>query len=128
MRHNALGAESMFKNLIEYKYRLGLSATPDRYFDDEGTKNLKKYFGGIVEKFPISRAIEENVLSPYRYIPYIVNLNSEEMVQYKVLTHKIAKRLATKNNSKDEEKELSSFIEGRKGEHHRRSGRKVRGL
>ena len=109
---HALGAESMFKNLIEYKYRLGLSATPDRYFDDEGTKNLKQYFGGIVEKFPISRAIEENVLSPYRYIPYIVNLNSEEMVQYKTLTHKIAKRLAAKNNSKDEEKELSSFIEG----------------
>ena len=109
---HALGAESMFKNLIEYKYRLGLSATPDRYFDDEGTKNLKKYFGGIVEKFSISRAIEENILSPYRYIPYIVNLNSEEMVQYKVLTHKIAKRLAAKNNSMDEEKELSSFIEG----------------
>ena len=111
---HALGAKSRFQNLVgcKYQYRLGLSATPDRYFDDEGTKNLKEYFGGVVTKFPIKRAIEKNVLSPYRYVPHIVNLNNEEMVQYEILTRKIAKKLGTKNNSKDEEKELSNFIEG----------------
>ena len=111
---HALGAESRFKNLIKYKYRyrLGLSATPDRYFDDGGTKNLMQYFGGVVTEFPIDRAIKENILSPYRYVPYIVNLNDEEMLQYKILTHKIAKKLGGKSDSKDEEKELSNFIEG----------------
>lgn len=109
---HALGAESRFKNLIGCQYRLGLTATPDRYFDDVGTKNLKEYFGGTVVKFPLDRAILENVLSPYRYIPHIVNLNGEEMVQYRALTHKIAKKLAAKNNSTDEEKELNNFIEG----------------
>ena len=113
---HALGAKSAFQNLLKhkYQYRLGLSATPNRYFDDEGTKSLMEYFGGIVTKFPIDRAIGEKILSPYRYVPHIVNLNDEEMVQYKILTHKIAKKLSGKSNSKDEdeEKELSNFIEG----------------
>ena len=108
---HALGAEIRFKNLMKYRYRLGLSATPDRYFDDEGTKNLKEYFGGTIEKFTIDHAIEKNVLASYRYIPHIVHLNDEEMVQYRALTRKIAKKLAAKN-SLDEEKELSNFIEG----------------
>lgn len=109
---HALGAESRFKNLMEYRYRLGLSATPNRYFDADGTENLKKYFGNTVKKFSIERAIAENILSSYRYIPHIVNLNNEEMKQYTALTRKIARKLAAKNNSIDEEKEISNFIEG----------------
>lgn len=111
---HALGAESRFKNLIAYKYRLGLSATPNRYFDDEGTKKIQMYFGNTVKKFTIDRAIRENILSPYRYIPHIVSLNNEEMAQYIELTHKIARKLAAKDSSVDEEKELSGFIEGKR--------------
>lgn len=110
---HAVGAELKLQKLLEsYNFRLGLSATPTRYFDDEGTEKLKNYFGGIVAEFPIKKAIKENCLSPYRYIPYIVDLNDEEMEKYKELTKKLAKKLAGIKNAKQEKNEISNFIEG----------------
>lgn len=112
---HALGSKSRFKNLAEYQYRLDLSATLDRYFDDEGTANLKKHFGGVVAEYPIERAIEENVLSHYKYIPHIVDLNNEEMKQYLDLTRKIAKKMMMKNEDHEDE-ELNNFIEGKRAD------------
>ena len=109
---HALGADSRFDNLLTCKYRLGLTATPDRYFDDEGTRNLKNYFGGITTTFPINQAIEENILSPYRYIPHIVDLNNNERSEYIQLTKKLAKKMAMIANKKDKDKELNHFVEG----------------
>ena len=110
---HALGAESRFQNLLQkYKYRLGLTATPNRYFDDEGTIRLKDYFGGVVKEFPIGKAIREGILSPYRYIPNIVDLNDDEMSRYVELTRKIAKKLAAISDPNDQKNEISSFVEG----------------
>ena len=45
---HAVGSELRLDGLLEnYQYRLGLSATPTRYFDDEGTLALQNYFGKI---------------------------------------------------------------------------------
>jgi Cdc6-like AAA superfamily ATPase len=38
-----------------FAYRLGLSATPDRWFDDDGTKCLKSYFNGVCFSYTLSR-------------------------------------------------------------------------
>ena len=110
---HALGAELRFQNLLlKYRYRLGLTATPNRYFDDEGTTRLKDYFGGTVKEFSINKAIEKKILSPYRYVPNIVDLNDDEISKYTKLTHKIAKKMAIMSNSKDQENEINSFVEG----------------
>ena len=110
---HAVGAELKIDKLSDnYDYRLGLSATPTRYFDDEGTSKLKNYFHGIVGEFPISKAIDEKFLSPYRYIPNIVDLDEDEMERYRELTKKVAKKLSMLGNPKKQENELSSFIEG----------------
>lgn len=86
-----LGAERARQSYpVHIPYRLALSATPDRWFDDEGTACLRKYFGETVFSFSLEEAIGVS-LTPYYYHPYLVSLTSEEMEQYEELSAKIAK-------------------------------------
>jgi len=101
--HHA-GAPITIENLLSgIKYRLGLSATPSRWFDDEGTKRLFMYFGCELEskatfEFKLDKAIERGFLTKYYYHPIIVELEDEKLDEYLELTKKISKRLAIKKN------------------------------
>ncbi len=76
--------------------RLGLSATPERFYDDDGTATLFEYFGeGVVFEYSLKKAIEEGALVEYYYLPHIIELTDEEAEQYSALSSKIA-RLAAK--------------------------------
>ena len=109
---HAVGSELRLGGLLEnYQFRLGLSATPTRYFDDEGTLALKKYFGDTVYEFTLKDAIEHKFLVPYRYIPRVVELTDEEFEKYQELTVKIARKLGAMDG-KEKSEELSFFIEG----------------
>jgi len=93
--------------LIDYKYRLGLSATPKRWFDLEGTEELFNYFGDTVYEFPLDKAVStinpatgETYLTPYEYKPYFVELTLDEFERYEEETKKIAQnyyRIEDKN-------------------------------
>lgn len=72
------------------KYKLGLTATPNRYFDEEGTNLLLEYFGGIVFEFTLEEAIKRGFLTPYKYFPIIVYLTDEEEEEYFEISKKIA--------------------------------------
>lgn len=88
---HAVGSEIRSQGLIEqYNYRIGLSATPRRYFDDEGTLNLLNYFGETVAKFTLADAIERKFLVPYEYHPHYVELSSQELKEYRKFSRKIA--------------------------------------
>lgn len=88
---HGLGAPILRQALIpNTDMRLGLSATPRRWFDDEGTKVLFSYFGNVCFEFPLEKAIG-TYLTPYEYRPELVNLNSGEMDLYEELTNKISK-------------------------------------
>ena len=89
---HGVGAPKRKNGLIEnYDFRLGLSATPKRYFDLEGTRDLYEYFGDVVFEFSIKKAIESEFLTPYDYKPYFTELTEEEMMKYEEETAKICK-------------------------------------
>ena len=57
---HGLGAVTRLEALLPlYTYRLGLSATPERYFDELGTQELLQFFGKVVYVFDLHRAINE---------------------------------------------------------------------
>lgn len=85
-----------------FKYRLGLSATPERWFDEEGTNSLLLYFNKIVFKFPLSKAINR-FLSEYEYYPHFISLTEEEMFEYVSKTKKIAKAYFSSKSNKERE-------------------------
>lgn len=87
-----LGAPKQAAALPEHiPYRLGLSATPSRWFDEEGTEKLMEYFGSIVFEFSLGEAIQKGFLTPYMYYPSIVSLNDDEYQDYVDITSKIAR-------------------------------------
>ena len=109
-----LGATKSRQNLPNaFNHRLGLSATPNRWFDPEGTAALKAYFGETVYDFPLSRAIEAGYLCTYSYHPQLVELTEDELDRYEVLTAKIAKLYARKNGDEVTEKLLEALLRQR---------------
>ncbi len=86
------GAEQCRRNLPEvFDFRLGLSATPNRWFDQTGTDALRKFFGETVYEYPLDKAIEEGFLCKYYYHPHLVDLTEDEFEEYEHLTEKIGK-------------------------------------
>ena len=93
--HN-MGSPSLVKRLkdIPYLRRIGLSATPERQFDDEGNHKIRKFFGSeehYTYEYSMQEAIEKGVLCKYMYYPHIVKLTAEEMDAYAELSEKISK-------------------------------------
>lgn len=85
-----LGSEKRISLLPKNaKYRLGISATPARWYDEKGTKRIFEYFGEIIYKFPLKKAIKEGYLTQYYYYPKIVELTEEEIIEYEYLSKKI---------------------------------------
>jgi superfamily II DNA or RNA helicase len=75
-----------------FKYRLGLSATHERQFDEAGTQFLLNYFGSVVFEFGLEDAIGV-CLVPFDYYVHIVMLDEQEELEWGELTYEI-KRLS----------------------------------
>lgn len=93
--HN-MGSGSLVKKLKEIPYlrRIGLSATPERQFDDKGNKKLRDFFGAeekYTYEYSMEEAIKNGVLCKYLYYPHLVKLTSTELDGYVELSEKIAK-------------------------------------
>lgn len=93
--HN-MGGGLVAKRLNDIKYlrRIGLSATPDRQFDEEGNLRLMSFFGCNKEytfEYSMAEAIKNKALCKYYYYPHLVELTQDEMSQYIELSKKIAK-------------------------------------
>ena len=95
---HAIGSEHQKQALLdEYEYRIGLSATPDRMFDESGTSFIKNYFGNKSFEFSIYDALHtinpitnKPFLNPFYYYPRFVDLNDEEQCRYNEFSKKIA--------------------------------------
>ena len=73
--------------------RLGLSATPRRAGDPEGTDAIFDYFGGVVPPpFTLQDAVQAGALCKYFYHVHTVRLSSSEQGEWDALTNEI-KRL-----------------------------------
>ena len=84
-----------------FKYRLALSATPNRWYDDLGTQAIRNYFGMTVFELSLSDAIGLS-LTPYYYYPVLVELNDDEMDEYRALSTKIGQLIAQDKDESDE--------------------------
>ncbi len=100
---HSTGASKTSEGLIEdYNYRLALSATPKRYFDDEGTGRIFDYFDDVIfDEISLYEAIYElEVLSEYNYHLIHVILNEDELEKYCRLTKIIIQKMSAKKKDK----------------------------
>jgi superfamily II DNA or RNA helicase len=111
-----LGAPSLQNALIECAdYRLGLSATPERYFDEFGTQYIDDYFAGVVFEFPLDEALKardaegRRILTPYSYHPVFVELTQDESEAYWKLTRQILAIKEAKKRDPLQQKKLEEL-------------------
>lgn len=118
---HGLGAITRLEALLPlYTYRLGLSATPERYFDELGTQDLMQFFGKVVYTFDLNKAINETnpdtgetYLTPYEYHPIFVELTQDDMEAYSILSGQIAILCNKTNKSKSERLALEQKLRER---------------
>ncbi len=108
-----------------FEYRLGLSATPIRQYDPEGTDRLFGFFGEPCFEFSLEEAIGV-CLVPYDYHVHPVELDDEEMEDFRDLTEKIRK-LGWKIEAKVADAQLDDLLRRRRLIVERASG-KMRAL
>ncbi|MDF1676219.1 MAG: DEAD/DEAH box helicase family protein [Vicingaceae bacterium] len=75
----SMGNQEKLEGLSNHiRFRLGLSATPDREFDDEGTQFIKDHIGEVIFEFGLDKAIQKGILSPFNYYPVQYELTQED--------------------------------------------------
>jgi len=88
--HN-LGSQGLLRLLpnIHLEKRIGLSATPNRKFDELGNQAIQEFFNDeppYIVSYSMEEALNIGWLCKYTYHPHIVKLTDQEMGKYKELS------------------------------------------
>ena len=93
---------------IDAGYRLGLSATPVRYGDPDGTKKIFDYFNGVISPpITLSDAIKAGRLVSYEYFPHAINLSGDEAEEWGRYTKQISQEIARQKSDNTNTQPLS---------------------
>ncbi len=110
--HN-IGSTNTLKHLPEkILQRIGLSATPERIYDDVGSEKLYQFFNSrppqYTYRYTMKQAIEDNILCHYDYFPIFIELTGIEMQEYQRITKELRKFIdpETGKYKKEAEKKL----------------------
>ena len=93
---HGLGSEQNIRDLKnlhkKFIYKLGLSATPEREYDD-GTMFILESIGDIIYKFDVKDAIQAGILCEFDYIPieYDLSENDRQRIR-RVYSQRAARR------------------------------------
>lgn len=116
--HN-IGAENVKRKLSQLKVqkKIGLSATPKRAYDPEGTKVIEEFFSDVepfTYNFSMERAIDESILCKYYYFPTLVSLQEDEMENYNEISFKIARLFKKASQNESVKKQYEMLLMQRK--------------
>ena len=93
--HN-MGANNIKSKLnnLEVPRKIGLSATPKRIYDPEGTLAIDKFFNDkppYTYSFSMEMALDHGFLTGYKYHPLIVELTEGEFEEYTIISKQLLK-------------------------------------
>jgi superfamily II DNA or RNA helicase len=93
--HN-LGSPSSSRHLpMAITKRIGLSATPERVYDEGGSNVIYQFFNSYppmyTYRFTMKDAIDADILCHYDYYPIFVELTENEMMEYNKITAQLRK-------------------------------------
>jgi superfamily II DNA or RNA helicase len=106
--HNMGSFRSLDNLPFKILKRIGLSATPERVYDDSGSNEIYKFFNSsppcYTYSYSMYRAIysEPASLVKYYYFPYFSSLNESELEEYKAITEKLIQNYDAKSGEFNE--------------------------
>jgi superfamily II DNA or RNA helicase len=129
---HTMGSQGFIKVLPNYlNRRIGLSATPERQFDDVGNQILAQYFSTSEDEYTyeynMKTAIENGVLCKYYYYPKIVNLEQSEQEEYLKISKELSKYIDPETGRYRESDYVNNLLIKRKNIIHKAS-RKINEL
>ncbi len=93
---HGLGVPSLVRSLAgqhqSFGYRLGLSATPERAYDDEGNRFIETEIGPTIFRFRLEEAIARGVLCEFDYLPLEYDLTDDDRARLKQVYSRQAAR------------------------------------
>ena len=111
--HN-IGAKSTRRIMeLDPQYRIGLSATPERHFDEEGSSFVLNYFNHKTYEFSIKDAQREHYLAEYEYrvLPVLMDDDWQRYLQFTEQITKYKYSLRAEHLDASRRTSLSSRIE-----------------
>ncbi len=89
-----------FKGFLPAKarFKLGLSATPEHYLDEKRNEHLESVYGTVVDTYTLRQAVEDKILTPYRYTVIPINLTPHEAQEFFDLSSRIGRMFAASQN------------------------------
>ena len=129
--HN-IGSPNVLKSLanVHLQKRIGLSATPDRKYDEVGNKGIEDFFEDK-EPYTFEYSMEEAItkkpyaLSKYTYYPHIVFLDNDELSEYVKKSKQLLKYFDSKNGRYKDCKEVEMLLLERKRIIHKAKNKKT---
>lgn len=85
------------------RFRLGLSATPEREYDQEGNAFIEAHIGLVLMTFGLKEAIERGILAPFNYFPLSFELTDDDRERIAAIYKKRKAREAAGNPMSDTE-------------------------
>ena len=85
------------------RFRLGLSATPEREYDDEGNNFLSEHIGPELIRFGLEDAIRRGILAPFDYFPLHYELTATDRRRVRDVYKREAIRRTEGNPMSEEE-------------------------
>lgn len=104
---HGFGSPANIKNLqgshIHFQYKLGMSATPEREYGEDGNEFINSEIGETFHKFPLEEAIQKGVLCKMDYITQDYYLSEDENNSIKsIIKSHHAKRAAGEKVSEED--------------------------
>ena len=88
--HRAASGANSQALLGRHRMTLGLSATPERQYDELFDTVIVPALGPVIYKYEYSRALSDGVISPYQLINLRISLSESEAAEYQKLTKRLA--------------------------------------
>lgn len=104
---NALGL------LGPHRATLGLSATPERDFDDLFREAVEPVLGPVIYRYDYNRALAEGVISPFELANLAISLDGEEQERYDKLTRDVSIAFRRHQQGQDVEDRLHRLLRQR---------------
>jgi superfamily II DNA or RNA helicase len=85
------------------RFRLGLSATPEREYDPDGNEFIAEHIGPEIFRFELEDAIRRGILAPFDYHPLPYRLTAEDRERLRDVYRRKAARAAAGEPMSDQE-------------------------
>lgn len=126
--HN-MGAPKLLRLLktIHLQKRIGLSATPDRAYDQVGNGAIENFFNDkppFVYSYSMEQAINKGWLCKYKYYPHVVYLTSIELDEYAKISKELMNYFDVKTKKYKECPQVEALLQSRKRIIHKASAKK----